>query len=358
LHAKAEPERPPERSEIGRALALLFGGTGLLAGVALVWSPITGWLQALLALMLLGVPTLVLRGTGTVIDDLGVDLGPARRTLRVAALVMILLTPLYALGFHLVHGELLDKSANWSTSHLSRWDDAIRDTPPAPCKASADTVLAWTTGDALWVVPPSGKTLTLTLEDAPVDRPKVTRCGADGTLRARRLLGRSGDRTWVAPAGQGLRVALAEAEHVSAEVRLDGAPASIELGAFRQSGDTGRLDITRDPWWILTFIVVHLGLVALPEEWFFRGYLQTRLDQRLGTRWRVLGVDIGPGLLWSALLFALLHPILIPGVHRLLVFFPALLFGWLRARTGNIGASVVVHAACNLLQTVTAAMYI
>jgi membrane protease YdiL (CAAX protease family) len=33
---------------------------------------------------------------------------------------------------------------------------------------------------------------------------------------------------------------------------------------------------------------------------------------------------------------------------RLAVFFPALLFGWLRARTGGIGASVCFHAICNV----------
>jgi membrane protease YdiL (CAAX protease family) len=37
-----------------------------------------------------------------------------------------------------------------------------------------------------------------------------------------------------------------------------------------------------------------------------------------------------------------------PVITRLAVFFPALLFGWLRARTGGIGASVVFHALCNL----------
>jgi membrane protease YdiL (CAAX protease family) len=59
----------------------------------------------------------------------------------------------------------------------------------------------------------------------------------------------------------------------------------------------------------------------------------------------------------SALWFALLHPILLPGVHRLLVFFPALLFGYLRARTGNIGAAVVIHATSNLLLAILVGMY-
>jgi membrane protease YdiL (CAAX protease family) len=30
------------------------------------------------------------------------------------------------------------------------------------------------------------------------------------------------------------------------------------------------------------------------------------------------------------------------------VFFPSLLFGWLRARTGGIGAGTAYHASCNL----------
>ncbi|MFI5301533.1 MAG: type II CAAX prenyl endopeptidase Rce1 family protein, partial [Polyangiales bacterium] len=34
---------------------------------------------------------------------------------------------------------------------------------------------------------------------------------------------------------------------------------------------------------------------------------------------------------------------------RLAVFFPSLLFGWMRARTGGIGAGIAFHAACNLL---------
>ena len=33
---------------------------------------------------------------------------------------------------------------------------------------------------------------------------------------------------------------------------------------------------------------------------------------------------------------------------RLAVFFPALVFGWLRRRTGGVGAPVVFHAACNV----------
>ena len=359
MHAKPEPESTPEWREVSLALGLLFGGTLVLAALSMVLPAISGWLQALLALMLLTVPSLVLRGRGIVIDDLGVDLGPPRRTLTVAFVVMFCVTPLYLGGFHLVHGVLLERSSDWSVERLARWDDDLRDTPARPCEVSDHAALAWTTGDALWIMPPRGKALTLSSEGGGGLSAKLARCDAQGRLRAQRSVEASAGGLWVTPTGVGLRVPLEGLSAFSAEIQVDGEPSPLEVGAFRQSrDDDGRLTISRTPWWILTFLVVHLGLVALPEEWFFRGYLQTRLDQRWGTPWRLLGVSIGPSLIWSSLAFALLHPILIPGAHRLLVFFPALLFGWLRARTGNIGAAVVVHAACNLLQALTAGMYL
>ena len=39
---------------------------------------------------------------------------------------------------------------------------------------------------------------------------------------------------------------------------------------------------------------------------------------------------------------------------RLAVFFPALLFGWLRALRGGIGAPAALHVLCNLLSDLLA----
>lgn len=89
-------------------------------------------------------------------------------------------------------------------------------------------------------------------------------------------------------------------------------------------------------------------LIALPEEAFYRGYLQTRLDEAWAPRARVLGAALGPGVVVSCAIFAVGHVITIPTPARLAVFFPALAFGWLRARTGGIGAAVAFHALCNL----------
>ncbi len=92
-----------------------------------------------------------------------------------------------------------------------------------------------------------------------------------------------------------------------------------------------------------------LLLVALPEEAFYRGYLQTRFDEALpAKRVRVLGAELGPGLLIASVVFAIGHFVTVPVPARLAVVFPSLLFGWLRARTGGVGASLTFHALCNV----------
>jgi membrane protease YdiL (CAAX protease family) len=78
--------------------------------------------------------------------------------------------------------------------------------------------------------------------------------------------------------------------------------------------------------------------VALSEEAFFRGYLHDAFERH----------GLKP-LLPVALLFAALHLAVFPTPWRALTFFPALLFGWARARTGNIHVPAALHFAFNLL---------
>lgn len=96
-------------------------------------------------------------------------------------------------------------------------------------------------------------------------------------------------------------------------------------------------------------VLGQLVVVALPEEAFFRGYLQTALDRAWGRRVEVFGAHVGPALLVSSAIFAIGHVATVPHPARLAVFFPSLVFGWLRARTGGIGAGVAFHTMCNLL---------
>lgn len=113
----------------------------------------------------------------------------------------------------------------------------------------------------------------------------------------------------------------------------------------------------RFPPSILDELGGQLLVIALPEEAFFRGFLQTSLDQAWPPRWRILGADLGPGWLVSAAIFAVGHVLTTPHPARLAVFFPALVFGWMRARTGGIGAPMLFHALCNLFSATLARGY-
>jgi uncharacterized protein len=108
---------------------------------------------------------------------------------------------------------------------------------------------------------------------------------------------------------------------------------------------------------LLEDIPGQLLVIALPEEAFYRGYLQSALDEVWRPRWRVLGALLGPSLLVTSALFALGHLATELDPNRLAVFFPALLFGWLRSRTGGIGPSVLLHALCNLFASYLARSY-
>ncbi len=100
-------------------------------------------------------------------------------------------------------------------------------------------------------------------------------------------------------------------------------------------------------------VLAQIVVTALPEEALFRGYLQSRLHDRFPRRVRMLGAQLSPhALVAQAVLFALIHVVVDPVPARLAVFFPGLLFGWLRAWRGGIGAAVAMHALSNLLSDV------
>lgn len=101
----------------------------------------------------------------------------------------------------------------------------------------------------------------------------------------------------------------------------------------------------------LESVVDQVLAVALPEEFFFRGYFQTECDRVLGKPYRWLGAACGPGLPLAAAVFALCH-VVFGGPPRLIVFFPGLLYGWLRARTSTIAVPVAYHAVSNLLMSI------
>lgn len=101
-------------------------------------------------------------------------------------------------------------------------------------------------------------------------------------------------------------------------------------------------------WELVKLAGFQIIVVALPEELFFRGFIHRLLERAIPPKRRVLGGGIGKALLLSSALFALGHMLVVFDPRRLAVFFPGLLFGWLRSATGSILAGTLCHAASNL----------
>lgn len=92
----------------------------------------------------------------------------------------------------------------------------------------------------------------------------------------------------------------------------------------------------------------HLLVVAVPEEFFFRGYMQGRLSQVWVPKKQVFGASFGKAQVVTSLLFAVSHSFITFQGWHIFIFFPALLFAWLKEKTGVIWAAALFHAACNL----------
>jgi membrane protease YdiL (CAAX protease family) len=93
-------------------------------------------------------------------------------------------------------------------------------------------------------------------------------------------------------------------------------------------------------------IALQLFFVALPEEVFFRGYLQEKLGNDL------------KGVVIVSVFFAMGHffTLCVPSgflggicAQSVLTFFPSLIMGYLYARTGTLWGSIIFHFLSNIV---------
>jgi membrane protease YdiL (CAAX protease family) len=98
------------------------------------------------------------------------------------------------------------------------------------------------------------------------------------------------------------------------------------------------------PWLIYQFMYV-----AVAEEVFFRGYLQTNVMRLIGSgQQQSRRMKIGIGIVVSAGCFAVAHFFVQGQVAALLTFLPGLLLGWLFVRTHCLLAPILFHGIANV----------
>ena len=104
-------------------------------------------------------------------------------------------------------------------------------------------------------------------------------------------------------------------------------------------------------------LVNHYIYFALSEEFLFRGYMQKRLGKVLPRIYKILWFELPLAGIVCAALFAGAHVLFTPDISRLLVFFPALVYAWLRYKTDSIFAPVLFHGTCNITEYAVRSMF-
>jgi len=92
-------------------------------------------------------------------------------------------------------------------------------------------------------------------------------------------------------------------------------------------------------------------IVAFPEEFFFRGYLQEALSKHFPPTAKLFGVPFGRAQWLTIGLFALSHSLITLQWWHVFIVVPAIGFGWLKEKTGRIWAGALFHAACNVFSS-------
>lgn len=118
---------------------------------------------------------------------------------------------------------------------------------------------------------------------------------------------------------------------------------------FPDSGNGTHIYVS-NPSYSLIFVTIMLACVGAPivEELYFRGLVQTVLMRNLGTT---------PAIIVQAMLFGAAHIQLGMTFNQAAVkcgtiFALGLFLGWLRVRTGRLGAGMVSHATNNTIVTI------
>lgn len=91
---------------------------------------------------------------------------------------------------------------------------------------------------------------------------------------------------------------------------------------------------------VLLFTLTTLAVAALPEEWFFRAYLQNKLGNTLRA------------VIISSAVFSCAHMITVSWLAGFLVFIPSVIYGFIYRKTGDLVLVVLLHVLSNVLYNV------
>lgn len=349
-----------------------FGTFGVAFAAVLVFAVLSIWiglvaefLYAIVAMVFFIVPQKVMERRKLAPEDYGMATVRPLRNVAWGLLATVVTLPFFLGGYWVWETQIRQRTLDFDMSHYRQWSVELQG-EPSEWGRDEHGVWVWADDDELKVGLRNhdvANNEVIVEADAPF-RPSVR------GLTARPMS--DDERTWVfalsSSRGRGVAT-LDGVETVAIEVSpvVDGREQwPLFTGPKADLGDGERLDLGRGYWWLLLWVATQILLIALPEEYFYRGYLQGRLGDAFDARREAKGLTgprpeflgINAEVFVASLLFGIGH-LLIPvgGVllaNRFAVFFPSLLFGALRRKTDSITAPVVYHAACNMMVLVAA----
>lgn len=115
---------------------------------------------------------------------------------------------------------------------------------------------------------------------------------------------------------------------------------------FKASSNNLRLEFSLrfPPFWA-SFLLTQIFAVALPEEFFYRGFLQSSLQHKFSP---------GLAIIITNIIFAIGHFVGNLEPTRLLTFFPGLIFSILVYRYKSLLSAILFHAFFNLVGQILA----
>ena len=324
----------------------VYGVTLLITGGLALAQLSIGWLRefilALVAALFLYLPLEVLYRKKIDPADFGIHHQHKWRAIKNALLVSLIVFPIYGMCFHIYQTQWLGRTAAPAEAQWQQWPIEVQDAPKV-LQLEEGEVRLHMSGDIArvqWSLPP-GQVFELRARCEGPLVPYLTNPRSRSDVELYYLQSHMGKIGFEVP-GHEVEIFMKAGDDTLPPERL-------KLGTALQSADEMPLKLSRSLFWLFNIILVQFLLVALPEELFYRGYLQTRLDQLFPHERTVFGVRVSlPSLLITSALFAIGHYVTIPSPSRLAVFFPSLLFGWMRRATGGIMAPLIFHAFCNL----------
>ena len=335
-------------------------------------------IQWIAALGFIGLPWFFLKRRGVSLDSIGVHVDSWKAYFLPSLALCAIVFPLFIAGFHVVQTQFFEREYQDANLALFQeeqpmWLEWTRGPKPIqtrPERLGSKPIQLWEQKGSLvvfWSLEKGQRVQGKLSVDGRIGEHQPLIWRKAGLYKVRKNTGvytKPDESTLQIEATRrgGLILDTHQNNSLDIQLNLNGKPISPSqtgLGEFNvQPSSSSPWTFNRGYLWLLSLLLMHILLVGVPEEAFYRGYLQSAFEKRFPSQWKIFGGKFGWAIVFTSVLFALGHFLIEFDPNRLIVFFPSLLFGWMKTRVKSIGSIAVFHGLCNVLLDILSRYYV